>query len=110
MAAKSCVALLLPLVLLLLAGSSLAVAQLEVDYYSQTCPDVEALVREEMEQIISAAPSLAGPLLRLHFHDCFVRVSPVFNFCYTTNIFLLFPYKTSLDVCIHFLCTDIPID
>ncbi|VAI73282.1 unnamed protein product [Triticum turgidum subsp. durum] len=26
-----------------------------------------------MVKIISAAPSLAGPLLRLHFHDCFVR-------------------------------------
>ncbi|VAH82105.1 unnamed protein product [Triticum turgidum subsp. durum] len=26
-----------------------------------------------MAKIIAAAPSLAGPLLRLHFHDCFVR-------------------------------------
>ena len=50
-------------------------AELTADYYSETCPNVEAIVREEMEKIISAAPSLAGPLLRLHFHDCFVRVS-----------------------------------
>ncbi|KAF7094998.1 hypothetical protein CFC21_097251 [Triticum aestivum] len=27
----------------------------------------------EMVKIISAAPSLAGPFLWLHFHDCFVR-------------------------------------
>ncbi|CAN6164169.1 unnamed protein product [Urochloa humidicola] len=73
MAVKSCVVMLIPLALLLLAGSSLAVAQLEIGYYSKTCPNVEAIVREEMEKIISAAPSLAGPLLRLHFHDCFVR-------------------------------------
>ncbi|KAG2605817.1 peroxidase 1-like [Panicum virgatum] len=71
MAIKSC--LLLPLALLLLASSSPAAGQLEVGYYSKTCPNVEAVVREEMEKIISAAPSLAGPLLRLHFHDCFVR-------------------------------------
>jgi len=63
------------LALLLLASSSPAAGQLEVGYYSKTCPNVEAVVREEMEKIISAAPSLAGPLLRLHFHDCFVRVS-----------------------------------
>lgn len=76
MAIRSCVALLLPLALLVLAAGS-AVAQLEIGFYSKTCPNVEAIVREEMVKIISAAPSLAGPLLRLHFHDCFVRVSRV---------------------------------
>jgi peroxidase len=71
---------LLPLSLLLLAASSAAVAQLEVGYYSNSCPAVEAIVREEMVKIIAAAPSLAGPLLRLHFHDCFVRVSVYVTF------------------------------
>ena len=75
MAVKPSAMMLIPLALLLLALSSSAVAQLQVGYYSKTCPNVEAIVREEMEKIIAAAPSLAGPLLRLHFHDCFVRVS-----------------------------------
>lgn len=66
---KCCVLLLVPLVAVLVAAD-----QPRVDYYSETCPNVEAIVREEMERIIAAAPSLAGPLLRLHFHDCFVRV------------------------------------
>ena len=78
MAFKSClVPLLLPIamaLLLLAFGSSPAAAQLEVGYYSKTCPSVEAIVRNETEKILAAAPSLAGPLLRLHFHDCFVRV------------------------------------
>ncbi|KAI5019881.1 hypothetical protein ZWY2020_044769 [Hordeum vulgare] len=65
--------LLLPLALLALAASSAAVANLEIGFYSKTCPDAEKIVREEMAKIIAAAPSLAGPLLRLHFHDCFVR-------------------------------------
>ncbi|XP_037464000.1 peroxidase 1-like [Triticum dicoccoides] len=66
--------LLLPLALLVLAAaSSAAVAQLEIGFYSKTCPDAEKIVGEEMAKIIAAAPSLAGPLLRLHFHDCFVR-------------------------------------
>uniref|UniRef100_A0ACD5ZU79 Uncharacterized protein n=1 Tax=Avena sativa TaxID=4498 RepID=A0ACD5ZU79_AVESA len=64
---------LLPLSILLLLVAGSAVAQLEIGYYSKSCPKVEAIVREEMVKIISAAPSLAGPLLRLHFHDCFVR-------------------------------------
>jgi peroxidase len=68
--------MLLPLGLMaLLAASSAAVAQLEIGFYSKTCPQVEEIVRGEMVKIIAAAPSLAGPLLRLHFHDCFVRVS-----------------------------------
>ncbi|XP_047062321.1 peroxidase 1-like [Lolium rigidum] len=66
--------LLLTLALLaVLAASSAAVAQLEIGFYSKTCPNAEDIVREEMVKIIAAAPSLAGPLLRLHFHDCFVR-------------------------------------
>ncbi|XP_047065636.1 peroxidase 1-like [Lolium rigidum] len=66
--------LMLPLALLaVLAASSAAVAQLEIGFYSKTCPQVEEIVREEMVKIIAAAPSLAGPLLRLHFHDCFVN-------------------------------------
>uniref|UniRef100_A0ACD6AFD7 Uncharacterized protein n=1 Tax=Avena sativa TaxID=4498 RepID=A0ACD6AFD7_AVESA len=65
---------LLPFVLLaVLAASSAAAAQLEIGFYRKTCPQVEQIVRTEMVKIIAAAPSLAGPLLRLHFHDCFVN-------------------------------------
>ncbi|KAM0895980.1 hypothetical protein ACQ4PT_023499 [Festuca glaucescens] len=66
--------MLLPLALLAaLAATSATVAQLQIGFYSKTCPQVEEIVREEMVKIIAAAPSLAGPLLRLHFHDCFVN-------------------------------------
>jgi peroxidase len=80
--------LLLPLALLaLLAASSAAVAQLEIGFYSKTCPQVEEIVREEMVKIIAAAPSLAGPLLRLHFHDCFVNVSCSLVLCRSNFFF-----------------------
>jgi peroxidase len=73
MASRTLLVQLVPLAsLLLLIG--LTSAQLSVDYYSKTCPNAELIVRNEMIQILSVAPSLAGPLLRLHFHDCFVRV------------------------------------
>ncbi|CAN4094176.1 unnamed protein product [Withania somnifera] len=45
----------------------------EVGFYKKTCPDVEAIVKETTKHYISRAPTLAAPLLRMHFHDCFVR-------------------------------------
>ncbi|KAJ8528394.1 hypothetical protein K7X08_022086 [Anisodus acutangulus] len=45
----------------------------EVGYYKKTCPNVEAIVKETTAHYISRAPTLAAPLLRMHFHDCFVR-------------------------------------
>jgi len=66
-------AALLALLLSAFAAAS-AVAQLDEKFYSQSCPSVEDVVRKEMVRALSAAPSLAGPLLRMHFHDCFVRV------------------------------------
>nr|ACG28328.1 peroxidase 1 precursor [Zea mays]ACN30929.1 unknown [Zea mays] len=62
---------------LVLSSASMAsaadAAGLDMNFYGSTCPRVEAIVKEEMVAILKAAPTLAGPLLRLHFHDCFVR-------------------------------------
>ncbi|KAH7857437.1 hypothetical protein Vadar_012661 [Vaccinium darrowii] len=46
---------------------------LKIGFYEKTCPDAEAIVKKTVDQVMSVAPSLAGALLRLHFHDCFVR-------------------------------------
>ncbi|KAI3457311.1 hypothetical protein Pfo_013974 [Paulownia fortunei] len=46
---------------------------LKLGFYKKTCPSVEAVVKRETARIISVAPTLAAPLLRMHFHDCFVR-------------------------------------
>ncbi|KAK4386233.1 Peroxidase 1 [Sesamum angolense] len=46
---------------------------LSVGFYSETCPSVEAIVHETTAKFVFRAPSLAPALLRMHFHDCFVR-------------------------------------
>ncbi|XP_060215559.1 peroxidase 27-like [Lycium barbarum] len=46
---------------------------LKLGYYGKTCPGAEAIVKKTTSHYISRAPTLAGPLLRMHFHDCFVR-------------------------------------
>ncbi|KAK6774267.1 hypothetical protein RDI58_029506 [Solanum bulbocastanum] len=45
----------------------------EVGFYKKTCPNVEAIVKETTKHYISSAPTVVAPLLRMHFHDCFVR-------------------------------------
>ncbi|MBA0772876.1 hypothetical protein Gotri_008191 [Gossypium trilobum] len=46
---------------------------LKLGFYSETCPNAESIIRKTTYGFISRAPTLAAPLLRLHFHDCFVR-------------------------------------
>ncbi|GAB4859467.1 hypothetical protein Ancab_040404 [Ancistrocladus abbreviatus] len=46
---------------------------LKMGFYKKTCPKAENIVKSVTEQTISRTPSLAPALLRMHFHDCFVR-------------------------------------
>ncbi|KAJ6807126.1 peroxidase 27-like [Iris pallida] len=71
------VELLLPsaaLLVVLLLSAGLTDAQgLKADFYKNTCPGAEKIVLEEITKALSVAPTLRGPLVRLHFHDCFVN-------------------------------------
>lgn len=68
--------LLVLVILLGVLGVSVAHPKgLYLNYYKHRCPDAEAIVRRVTVQYVSHEPSLAAALLRMHFHDCFVRVS-----------------------------------
>ncbi|XP_054813625.1 peroxidase 3-like [Prosopis cineraria] len=61
------------LILCLTAIVGLTQAQLQQNFYAKTCPTAEAIVYKYVHEHIRNAPSLAAALIRLNFHDCFVR-------------------------------------
>ncbi|EMS58939.1 Peroxidase 2 [Triticum urartu] len=50
-----------------------APAALTVGYYHKTCHNAEKIVREVVEDAQKADPGIGAALIRLFFHDCFVR-------------------------------------
>ncbi|CAN6458017.1 unnamed protein product [Victoria cruziana] len=57
--------------LLALLGASRA--RLKLGFYDHVCPQAEGIVKAFVEEHVKNAPSIAPALIRLHFHDCFVR-------------------------------------
>ena len=67
---------LLMIVFLMLCGATRA--QLTVDFYKSSCPNLLRIVRREVVKAIKSEMRTAASLLRLHFHDCFVNVNTHF--------------------------------
>ncbi|KAI4378278.1 hypothetical protein MLD38_015778 [Melastoma candidum] len=48
--------------------------QLQMNYYANSCPRAENLVQDYVCKHVPRSPNLAAAILRVYFHDCFVRV------------------------------------
>ncbi|KAL3521725.1 hypothetical protein ACH5RR_019874 [Cinchona calisaya] len=48
-------------------------AQLQVGYYNGECSFVEFIIKEEVRKAFIVDRGVAAGLVRMHFHDCFVR-------------------------------------
>ncbi|CAL9117373.1 unnamed protein product [Musa textilis] len=60
--------------LLLLAAHFLTASfALELNFYRNSCPGAELIVKQVVQKHFQQDPSVSAGLVRLHFHDCFVR-------------------------------------
>ena len=57
-----------------LARAAASDNQLVVDYYDTICPAAESIVFGVVTKAFLNFRGITAKLIRLHFHDCFVRV------------------------------------
>lgn len=64
-------------------------AQLQVGFYENSCSMAEFIVGQEVTKAFFKDKGVAAGLVRLHFHDCFVRVSRNILSVVMSNLVLL---------------------
>ncbi|GLJ21161.1 hypothetical protein SUGI_0387110 [Cryptomeria japonica] len=67
---------ILPLMVLLMVMALISVANAQgtvVGFYKQICPSAERLVQLRVQKKFQTDNTIVPALLRMHFHDCFVR-------------------------------------
>ncbi|KAE9617325.1 putative peroxidase [Lupinus albus] len=61
-----------PIILLLLT-LSLSIAELDANYYDKKCPQLEKIISETILSATFQDPKVPARILRMFFHDCFIR-------------------------------------
>ena len=56
------------------ASSNDDISGLRYNFYSETCPQTESIVRITMARFYSKQSNISAAILRLFFHDCFIQV------------------------------------
>ncbi|CAG7911219.1 hypothetical protein BRARA_J01974 [Brassica rapa] len=69
----SCLIFLQVLLLLLSLFAQTNAQGLKVGFYDNTCPKAEGIVKKSVLDAIKKDRTIGAPLLRMFFHDCFVR-------------------------------------
>ena len=79
MSSKTDTQLYLICLLVFLCVSVESEAQLQMGFYRTSCGMAEFIVKDEVRKGFIRDKGVAPGLVRLHFHDCFVRVTCLFR-------------------------------
>ena len=55
---------------------------MKLGFYQKSCPSAEAIVKSTVTKALVNDSGIVAALIRLHFHDCFVRVIILFTFIF----------------------------
>jgi peroxidase len=103
MAGTTCFTSLLLIISSLFLAYHVSASEVELDYssvpvvkglswefYDSSCPKLESVVRKHLKKVFKENIGLAAALLRVHFHDCFVKARNSLSSCRYIYIFLFF--------------------
>lgn len=74
------------------------VNSLSYNYYEKTCPHAESIIAFAVKTATLKDKTVPAALLRLHFHDCFIRVSILQAFLIT------YPHIITCLFCFMIIC------
>lgn len=89
-------------------GKRVVKEKLNPHFYHKSCPQAETIVQDITWKHVKENPSLAAKILRVHYHDCFVRVYMIQNprvYIYIYIILLEYLYWLLLSLCVY-ICFD----
>ena len=72
-----------------------ALAQLRFGFYGRSCPRAESIVANVVANRFRRDRSITAALLRMQFHDCFVRVSKLLLIMLCAHTYI---YMSSLSI------------
>lgn len=64
---------------------------LSFNYYDKTCPAAESTVTKIVTNAVKKDKTVSAALLRMHFHDCFIRVI-LLKTINLTSFYPLYPF------------------
>lgn len=59
-------------------------------FYEHSCPQAQEIVKSVVAKAVAKETRMAASLLRLHFHDCFVKVDSLSFFLVTLLFSILY--------------------